>query len=163
MNSRSDASRQSTQALPRKMIGAGLLGGAAIGAIATARARGLTIPRDEPTTIADWDRVVAIATSMNKADALTMPQRAQLDGEYRALVDRCLPLVSSYMETKIESPVERTFAFDRVDWTPAHVDSFHNLLAPLSAIPSRPGTIRTGIPALIGRLNRQSVSAEMGM
>ena len=76
------------------MIGAGLLAGAAIGAIATARARGLTIPRDEPTTIADWDRVVAIATSMNKADALTMPQRAQLDGEYRALVDRCLPLVS---------------------------------------------------------------------
>jgi len=87
MNSHSDASRQSTQALTRKMIGAGLLAGAAIGAIATARARGLTIPRDEPTTIADWDRVVAIATSMNKADALTMPQRSQLDGEYRALVE----------------------------------------------------------------------------
>ncbi len=30
------------------MIGAGLIAGAAIGAIATARARGLTIPRDEP-------------------------------------------------------------------------------------------------------------------
>ena len=42
-------------------------------------------------TIADWDRVVAIATSMNKADALTMPQRTALDASYRTLVEQCLP------------------------------------------------------------------------
>jgi coenzyme F420 biosynthesis associated uncharacterized protein len=145
------------------MIGAGLLAGAAIGAIATARARGLTIPRDEPTTIADWDRVVSIATSMNRADALTMPQRTELDVEYRALVEQCLPLVSSYMETKIESPVDRTFAFDRVDWINANVEAFQNLLAPLNDILSRPGANRTVMSALMGGLNRQIVSAEMGM
>jgi coenzyme F420 biosynthesis associated uncharacterized protein len=145
------------------MIGAGLLAGAAIGAIATARARGLTIPRDEPTTIADWDRVVSIATSMNKADALTMPQRTELDVEYRSLVERCLPLVSSYMETKIESPVDRTYAFDRVDWINANVEAFQNLLAPLNDILSRPGANRTVMSALMGGLNRQIVSAEMGM
>jgi coenzyme F420 biosynthesis associated uncharacterized protein len=163
MNSRADGSRDSTQALTRKMIGAGLLAGAAIGAIATARARGLTIPRDEPTTIADWDRVVSIATSMNKADALTMPQRTELDVEYRSLVERCLPLVSSYMETKIESPVDRTYAFDRVDWINANVEAFQNLLAPLNDILSRPGANRTVMSALMGGLNRQIVSAEMGM
>jgi coenzyme F420 biosynthesis associated uncharacterized protein len=163
MNSRSDASRESTQALTRKMIGAGLLAGAAIGAIATARARGLTIPRDEPTTIADWDRVVAIATSMNKADALTMPQRTALDASYRTLVEQCLPLVSSYMETKIDSPVDRTYAFDRVDWINANVEAFQNLLAPLNDILSRPGANRTVMSALMGGLNRQIVSAEMGM
>ena len=163
MNSRSDASRESTQALTRKMIGAGLLAGAAIGAIATARARGLTIPRDEPTTIADWDRVVAIATSMNKADALTMPQRTALDASYRTLVEQCLPLVSSYMETKIDSPVARTYAFDRVDWINANVEAFQNLLAPLNDILSRPGANRTVMSALMGGLNRQIVSAEMGM
>src|SRR5689334_16612186 len=155
MNSRSDASRESTQALTRKMIGAGLLAGAAIGAIATARARGLTIPREEPTTIADWDRVVAIATSMNKADALTMPQRTALDASYRALVEQCLPLVSSYMETKIDSPVDRTYAFDRVDWINANVEAFQNLLAPLNDILSRPGANRTVMSALMGGLNRQ--------
>jgi coenzyme F420 biosynthesis associated uncharacterized protein len=163
MNSRSDASRESTQALTRKMIGAGLLAGAAIGAIATARARGLTIPRDEPMTIADWDRVVAIATSMNKADALTMPQRTALDASYRTLVEQCLPLVSSYMETKIDSPVDRTYAFDRVDWINANVEAFQNLLAPLNDILSRPGANRTVMSALMGGLNRQIVSAEMGM
>ena len=163
MNSRPDASRQSAQALSRKMIGAGLLAGAAIGAIATARARGLTIPRDEPATIADWDRVVAIAIAMNKADALTMPQRTELDAAYRALVERCLPLVSSYMETKIDSPIERTYAFDRVDWINANVEAFQNLLAPLNDILSRPGADRTVISALMGGLNRQIVSAEMGM
>ena len=145
------------------MIGAGLLAGAAIGAIATARARGLTLPREEPDTIANWDRVLAIATSMNKADALTMPQRAALDAEYRSLVEQCLPLVSDYMQTNIESPLERTYAFDRIDWINANVEAFQHLLAPLNDILANPGANRTVISAMMGGLNRQIVSAEMGM
>lgn len=149
--------------LPRKMIGVGLLAGAAVGAIATARARGLTIPRDEPDTLANWERVLAIATAMNKTDALTRPQRIELDASYRALVEQCLPLVSSYMETTIPSPVERTFAFDRIDWINANVDAFQKLLAPLNDILTHPGANRTVFSALMGGLNRQIVSAEMGM
>jgi coenzyme F420 biosynthesis associated uncharacterized protein len=151
------------QGLTRKMIGAGLLAGAAIGAIATARARGLTLPQEPPDTLADWSRVVAFATSMNKADALTMPQRSELDAAYRSLVERCLPLVSTYMETAIDSPVERTFAFDRVDWIHANVEAFEHLLAPLNDVLARPGAQQTVISALMGGLNRQIVSAEMGM
>ena len=101
MTTRSDQTNGLPPGLTRKMIGAGLLAGAAIGAIATARARGLTFPQEQPDTLADWDRVVTIATSMNKADALTMPQRSELDAAYRSLVERCVPLVSTYMETTI--------------------------------------------------------------
>lgn len=147
----------------RKMIGAGLLAGAAIGAIATARARGLSIPRTETSSIANWDRVLAIATSMNKADALTMSQRTALDAEYRALVGRCLPLVAGYMQTSIEAPLERTYAFDRVDWINANVEAFQNLLAPLNDLMAHPGANQTVISAMMGGINRQIVSAEMGM
>jgi coenzyme F420 biosynthesis associated uncharacterized protein len=158
--------RQNQTPIPgvtRKMIGAGLLAGAAIGAIATARARGLTLPRDEPDSIASWDRVLAIATSMNKADALTMPQRAVLDAEYRSLVERCLPLVSDYMQTTIASPIERTYAFDRVDWINANVEAFQHLLAPLNDMLVHPDANRTVMSALMGGFSRQIVSAEMGM
>jgi coenzyme F420 biosynthesis associated uncharacterized protein len=163
MTTRSDQTNALPQGLTRKMIGAGLLAGAAIGAIATARARGLTLPQEPPDTLADWSRVVGIATSMNKADALTMPQRSDLDTAYRSLVEQCVPLVSKYMETKIDSPVERTFAFDRVDWIHANVEAFEHLLAPLNDVLARPGAQHTVISALMGGLNRQIVSAEMGM
>jgi coenzyme F420 biosynthesis associated uncharacterized protein len=163
MTARSDQTNGRQQGINRKMIGAGLLAGAAIGAIATARARGLTLPQEPPDTLADWSRVVAIATSMNKADALTMPQRSDLDAAYRSLVEQCVPLVSKYMETKIDSPVERTFAFDRVDWIHANVEAFENLLAPLNDVLARPDAQHTVISALMGGLNRQIVSAEMGM
>ena len=163
MNPQDESTRLGTIGVTRKMIGAGLLAGAAIGAIATARARGLPVSHAEPVSVADWDRVLAIATSMNKSAALTRPQRIELDAEYRSLVEQCLPLVSAYMGTSIPSPVERTYAFDRVDWINANVDAFQHLLEPLNDLLSHSGTKQTVVSAMLGSVNRQIVSAEMGM
>src|SRR5215210_3250742 len=139
----------------RKMIGAGLLAGAAIGAVATARARGLTIPSGPPESMIDWDRVRAIAVNMNRADALTMAQRTELDAAYRKLVSQCLPLVSVSMGVTIESPVDRTFAYDRVDWIHANIFAFRNLLAPIDDLLSQPSGKRSVAAALMGTVNRQ--------
>jgi coenzyme F420 biosynthesis associated uncharacterized protein len=149
--------------LTRKMIGVGLLAGAAIGAVATARARGLTMPSSAPESMIDWDRVRAIAVNMNRADALTMAQRSRLDDDYRKLVAQCLPLVSASMGVTIESPVDRTFAYDRVDWIHANIFAFRNLLAPIDDLLSQPSGKRSVAAALMGTVNRQIVSAEMGM
>ena len=59
--------------------------------------------------------------------------------------------------------MQRTFAFDRVDWIHANVEAFEHLLAPLNDVLARPGAQQTVISALMGGLNRQIVSAEMGM
>ena len=147
----------------RKMIGAGLLAGAAIGAVATARARGLSLPTAPPDSMIDWDRVRAIAVNMNRAEALTMAQRTELDTRYRELVSRCLPLVSEAMGVTIDSPLERTFAFDRVDWIHANIFAFRNLLEPFDDLLSQPSGKRSVAAALLGTVNRQIVSAEMGM
>jgi coenzyme F420 biosynthesis associated uncharacterized protein len=149
--------------ITRKMVGVGLLAGAAIGAIATARARGLSLPREDPGTIANWDRVLGIATSLNQTEVLTRPQREALDAEYRSLVEQCLPIVSGYMKTTIDSPVERTHAFDRVDWINANVTAFQRLLSPLDDILSSSAGNRTVMSAFLGTVNRQIISAEMGM
>ncbi|MDQ2682459.1 MAG: zinc-dependent metalloprotease [Chloroflexota bacterium] len=149
--------------LSRKMIGAGVLAGAAIGAVATARARGITVPREQPTTIADWQRAAQIATGMNRSDALSAAERRQLDIEYRALVEQCLPLVSAYMGISIENPVERTFAFDRIDWINANIEAFQNLLGPRNEILLEPGRSQSLLAATLGTVNRQVVTAELGM
>ena len=149
-------------ALTRKMVGVGLVAGAAVGAIATARARGLTIPREQPDSVANWGRVQSIATAMNRTDTLSMAQRQSLNIEYRDLVDRCLPLVSTYMKVTISSPLERTFAFDRVDWINANIEAFQNLLAPLDQLLLKPGANRSVWSAMLGEINRQVVSGEMG-
>ncbi|HRA48166.1 MAG TPA: zinc-dependent metalloprotease [Thermomicrobiales bacterium] len=156
-------SRHLPSGFARTMIGAGLFAGAAVGAIATARARGLSLPREQPESVANWQRVQAIATSMNRTDTLSMAQRTTLDREYRILVERCLPLVSSYMQVSIPSPVERTFAFDRVDWINANIEAFRNLLAPIDEFLLEPGKRRSVVGSMLGGMNRQVVSGEMGV
>lgn len=162
MSSSSNSSGQLT-GVTRKLIGVGLIAGAAVGAVATARARGLSLPTSPPDSMIDWNRVRAIAINMNQADALTMGQRAKLDAEYRRLVAECLPLVSESMGVTIDSPLERTFAFDRVDWIHANIFAFRNLLAPIDDLLTHPSGKRSVAAALMGTVNRQIVSAEMGM
>ncbi len=158
---------QSQSLVSRKMLGMGLLAGVAIGAVATVRVRNLNADPDsdrrEPTSVADWDRATQIATTMNRADALSIAQRDALDREYRALVEQCLPLVSSYMGVTIPSPVERTYAFDRVDWINANVTAFRNLLTPLNDLLVGSAPEKSVIGGLLGSANRQVVSAELGM
>jgi len=145
------------------MIGVGLVAGAAVGAVATARARGLTLPREQPSSMANWEHAQYIATMMNKSDALSSQARTELTAQYRELVERCLPLVGDYMRITIPNPVERTFAFDRVDWINANIEAFRNLLAPIDEFMLHPGQRRSVISALLGTVNREVVSSEMGV
>jgi coenzyme F420 biosynthesis associated uncharacterized protein len=145
------------------MLGVGLVAGAAVGAVATARARGLTLPREQPSSMANWEHAQYIATMMNKSDALSSQARTELTAQYRELVERCLPLVGDYMRITIPNPVERTFAFDRVDWINANIEAFRNLLAPIDEFMLRPGQRRSVISALLGTVNREVVSSEMGV
>jgi coenzyme F420 biosynthesis associated uncharacterized protein len=67
------------------------------------------------------------------------------------------------MGVTIESPLDRTFAFDRVDWIHANIFAFRNLLAPFDDLLSQPTGKHSVAAALLGTVNRQIVSAEMGM
>lgn len=160
-------SNQSQNVLSRKMIGMGLLAGVAIGAVATVRARSMSAPllseTADPRSLADWDRATQIAITMNRSDALSSAQRLALDLEFRALVEQCLPLVSNYMGVSIPSPVERTFAFDRVDWINANVSAFRNLLTPFNDLLAGTKSDKSVVAGLLGNANRQVVSAELGM
>ena len=145
----------------RRLIGFGLVAGAAVGGWVTARAR--SRPAERRTGLIDWAQAAAFATNLNRGEALSAVERTRLDASYRDLVAACLPIVSEYMEVSIPSPVERTFAFDRVDWINANIESFQRLMAPIEEIGlSAEGGSSIAAFAL-GGINRTVVSAEMGL
>jgi len=144
------------------LIAAGLLAGAAVGAWAGGRLRA-SVPADGPRNLIDWEQARGIAVNMNRGATLTSVERSRLDDYYRELVRRCVPIVSAYTGTDLPYSVERTFAFDRVDWINANLDSFKVMLAPIEALNPDTGGNRTVIAAMWGGLNRTVVSAELGL
>lgn len=157
---------RSTGTLPidRRLIAAGLLAGAAVGAWASGRVRDWSVRTTETAPgLIDWNQVRGIAINMNRGLALTAVERSRLDAYYRDLVRRCVPLVSEYTGIQLPESVERTYAFDRVDWINANIDAFKLMLAPLEALNTHPSGRRTVAAALWGGVNRTVLSAELGL
>jgi coenzyme F420 biosynthesis associated uncharacterized protein len=111
----------------------------------------------------DWEQARGIAVNMNRGATLTSVDRSRLDDYYRDLVRHCVPIVSDYTGTELPDTIERTFAFDRVDWINANLDSFKVMLAPIEALNPDTGGNRTVVAAMWGGLNRTVVSAELGL
>lgn len=151
-------------AIDRRLIAAGLLAGAAVGAWASGRVRDWSTRTAEAAPgLIDWNQVRGIAINMNRGVALTAVERSRLDAYYRDLIRRCVPLVSAYTGINLPESVERTFAFDRVDWINANIDAFKLMLAPLEALNTHPSGRRTVAAALWGGINRTVLSAELGL
>ena len=150
----------------RRLISLGLVAGAAVGALIGRQTRQMTTDRPLPTMI-DWEQARAIAINMNRGAALTATERARLDEQYRELVRRCLPVVAAYTGTELPPTLERTFAFDRVDWINANIEGFRRMFAPLEGLNPVSGRTkdgRTTVAALLwGGVNQRVVSSELGL
>lgn len=154
--------RVSSRAVDRRIATAGLVMGAAVGAWAGNRARTYAAREHDPRLI-DWERARTIAINMNKGHVLTEPERLRLDGYYRELVRRCIPVVGAYAKSDLPETVERTYAFDRVDWINANLDAFRVLFAPLEELNASRNGNTSVIGVLWGGANRAVVSAELGL
>ncbi|MDP9365350.1 MAG: zinc-dependent metalloprotease [Chloroflexota bacterium] len=156
------AGRPSAWPRDRRLVTLGLLAGAAIGAWASRRPVNGTQTR--PTELIDWEQARGIAVSMNRGGALTVAERARLDAEYRELVRRCVPVVAAYTGSDLPPSLERTYAFDRVDWVNANLDGFQRMFAPLEVLnPALDGQNTTVASVLWGGVNQKVVSAELGL
>ncbi len=166
MSAERNSRTRATGALPldRRLIAAGLLAGAAVGAWASGRVREWsTRTADVAPGLIDWNQVGGIAINMNRGFALTAVERSRLDAYYRDLVRRCTPRVAEYTGIPLPESAERTYAFDRVDWINANIDAFKLMLAPLEALETHPSSRRTVAAALWGGINRTVLSAELGL
>ena len=119
----------------RRIVAAGVVLAAGAGAWAGQRLQEPSrVPPTEAPPLIDWRTARDIAVTMSRDEALPMADRRKLDGEYRALVVRCVPIVSEYTGDHLPDAPERTFAFDRVDWVNANIDAFERMFAPLEGL-----------------------------
>lgn len=149
----------------RRLMAVGLLAGAAVGAWAGGKARTYTV-RERSTSLIDWEQARGIAVNMNRGATLTATERERLNAYYRQLVARCVPIVAAYTGTELPITLERTYAFDRVDWVNANVASFERMFAPLEVLnPQQPNEDgKTTVASLLwGGLNQTVLSAELGL
>ena len=143
-----------------RRLAVGFMTGALIGSWTAWQARRLQIREPKPGMI-DWDRVRSIATSMNRDAALSHPNRLLLDAEYRALVARTIPLVAAYTGDTLPNEFNDIYAFDRVDWINANIESFKVMFEPIERL-NADKDLPNAIGVLWNGLNQTVLSAEIG-
>jgi coenzyme F420 biosynthesis associated uncharacterized protein len=150
----------------RRALALSLVLGAAAGAWVASRNRApaanVAAP-GEPMPLIDWEQARTIAIAMNRGAALTLPERTRLDAAYRDLVARCVPVVAAYTgDTLPPTAVERTYAFDRVDWINANIAGFERMFAPLEGL--NPASANGSVASVLwGGVNQKVVSTELGL
>jgi coenzyme F420 biosynthesis associated uncharacterized protein len=149
----------------RRVLAASVLVAAAAGAWVGQRLQEPGRVRStEPPPLIDWGTARDIAVTMSRDEVLSVTERRKLDGEYRALVARCVPIVSEYTGDILPDARERTFAFDRVDWVNANVDGFERMFAPLEGLNLLGEAANRSIAGqMFGTLNQKVLSAEVGL
>ncbi len=147
-----------------RLLGLGLLTGAAVGVWAGRRAQGWSPSTSSKEGLIDWDRARSVAVSMNRDVALTAGERSRLDREYYDLVQRTIPLVSAHSGVSLPRPLDEVYAFDRVDWIHANIHGFQRMFEPLERLDifNSPNSPRAANAVWSG-LNRTIVSAELGL
>lgn len=147
-----------------RLLGLGLLTGAAVGVWAGRRAQEWTATQSSGDGLIDWERARTVAVAMNRDAALTMAERTRLDREYYDLVQQTIPLVAAQSGVSLPRPLDDIYAFDRVDWINANIEAFKRMFEPLEQLDifGNPDASRSP-NALWSGLNRTVVSAELGL
>jgi coenzyme F420 biosynthesis associated uncharacterized protein len=147
----------------RRVVAAGLLTGAIVGSYGAIKARRLAERTTTTTGLIDWNRVRKVATAMNHESALTAGQREAMDAEYMQLVKRTIPMVAEYTGDTLPYPLEQIYAFDRVDWINANIESFKIMFEPIERLNlNDTDKVPKSVSALWSGFNQTVLSAEMG-
>jgi coenzyme F420 biosynthesis associated uncharacterized protein len=162
MAASSNSSQRQNPAIDRRLVAAGLVAGAAVGAWASTKLRSKS-EANAPAGVIDWEHARIIAINMNRGRSLTAVERERLDTYYNDLVQRCIPIVSDYMGATLPNGFVKTYAFDRVDWINANLEAFRTMFAPIESLASSDGNGRSIAAELWGSMNRTVISTEVGL
>jgi coenzyme F420 biosynthesis associated uncharacterized protein len=147
-----------------RVLAASVVIAAAAGAWAGQRLQRPARPTTSEPPLIDWRQARDLAVTMNRDEALSAADRRKLDGEYRELVARCVPIVADYTGDTLPDAPERTFAFDRVDWVNANIESFERMFAPLEGLHLLGDRAQRTLAAqMLGTLNQKVLSLEVGL
>jgi coenzyme F420 biosynthesis associated uncharacterized protein len=143
-----------------KVAAAGAVAGAAFSVWINRRNRNNPNPVTVDGVI-DWAKARETATRMNKGDALTANERERLNAYYFDLVEKCVPIVSEYTGTSLPNGAPQTFAFDRVDWINANLESFQRMFKAIDELNAK--KTLSGFSRIWHGLNQKVLSYQIGV
>ena len=145
-----------------RLVGIGLLAGAALGA-AWINAKQKQYAKQGAPSLVDWERVRTIARQIIKEEEAAPDWHENWKSYYREMVARCYPVITAEIGRDLPVPVDSIQAFTRNEWIDANIANFRELFQPIEAIYGRMQTTSSLGTALMGDLNQTLLSGQVGV
>src|SRR5579884_2394892 len=149
--------------MPRygRALGMGLLLGGAAGLLLGAAER---YGRRAPQQLIDWDLAVDVALrTCGRAPLLEPAERAGLEQQYRAVLERIEAPIAAYTRTRLPLPQTVVAVLDRPAWIRANARSFQRLLQPLEEAYRQRVCREPAGPAALAGMSRLALSGQLGL
>ncbi|MEO8288098.1 MAG: zinc-dependent metalloprotease [Chloroflexota bacterium] len=150
-----------TQKYNPRLLGIGLLAGAALGLV-WANTKQKQYARDGVPGLLEWERVRRMARQIVNEEPASDAWHAEWEEYYRGMVARCYPLITQEMGRALPAPVDKIDAFTRNEWIDANITNFRQLFEPIEAIYRKvnsPGNLGT---LLMGDVSQTLLSSQLG-
>ena len=145
-----------------RLVGIGLLAGAALGA-AWINAKQKQYAKQGAPSLVDWERVRTIARQIIKEEEAAPDWHENWKSYYREMVARCYPVITAEIGRDLPVPVDSIQAFTRNEWIDANIANFRELFQPIEAIYGKMQTTSSLGTALMGDLNQTLLSGQVGV
>lgn len=123
------ATNKSNTKVDPRLVGLGLIAGAAVGiaGIAYAGTKRRQFAREGAPPLIDWGRVRSVAGQIVKEGPAEAGWHETWEEYYARMVDRCYPIITAEMGRDLPSPVDHIEAFTRTEWIDANIANFKEL------------------------------------
>jgi coenzyme F420 biosynthesis associated uncharacterized protein len=151
-----------TQRYDPRLLGLGLLAGAALGMV-WVNAKQKQYAREGVPDLIDWERVRRLARQIVKEEEAAPGWHEAWKEYYKEMVGRCYPVITEEIGRDLPVPVESIQAFTRNEWIDANITNFKLLFEPIEEIYRKVQNGPNLATVLMGDLNQTVLSSEVGV
>ena len=133
-----------TQKYDPRLLGLGLVAGAALGAV-WINSKQRQYARHGAPSLINWERVGGMARQIVREEDVASGWHEQWKEYYQGMVARCYPVITSEIGRELPVPLDKIDAFTRNEWIDANIANFKLLFGPIESISAksaRPGQSR---------------------
>ncbi len=146
----------------QRLLGVGLLAGAALGAV-WVNSKQRHYAKHGAPRLMDWERVGNIARQIIKEEPAAAGWHDTWKEYYREMVARCYPVITAEIGRDLPVPVDSIQAFTRSEWIDANIANFKQLFEPIEGLYGRMQSASSLSTALMGDFNQTMLSGQVGI
>lgn len=145
-----------------RLVGLGLLAGAALGAVWVNKLQ-KQYEREGAPRLLDWDRVRGIAHQIIREDEAAPGWHQEWEDYYREMVARCYPVITEEIGRDLPVPLDKIRAFTRAEWIDANISNFGQLFDHIEAIYHKVQPQQNVGTLIMGEMSQTLLSSQLGI